>query len=165
MASNAIASSASVFTSLLAGDCLTTHSLLQLTNFQAGGHLQPTTLLTAVSRLSQSQLLVIQPRHWPHTKHPSQLLFYCCIMWLLFGPSREHHSSLAVYGHYLATATVYRVITWQWVYMLRFTSILQQDEVLPSHSTNDILALHPEPWKSNIPQNWIQHIHVHLKLG
>jgi hypothetical protein len=42
-ASNAADSSASVFTSLLAGDCLTTHALLQLTNSQAGGHLTPTT--------------------------------------------------------------------------------------------------------------------------
>jgi hypothetical protein len=66
-------------------------------------------------------------------------------MQLLFGPSREHHSSVAVYGHYLATVTVYRVITWQQVYMLQFTSTLQQDEMLPGHSTNDIIALHPEP--------------------
>jgi hypothetical protein len=41
-ASNAVDPSNSLFTSLLAGDCLTTHSLLQLTNFQAGGHLTRT---------------------------------------------------------------------------------------------------------------------------
>jgi hypothetical protein len=49
-ASNAVASSASVFTSLLAGNCLTTYSMLQLTNSQAGGHLTPTSFLFWLSR-------------------------------------------------------------------------------------------------------------------
>jgi hypothetical protein len=40
-ASNAAASLTSVFTCLLAGDWLTTNSLLKLTNAQAGGHLLP----------------------------------------------------------------------------------------------------------------------------
>jgi hypothetical protein len=40
-ASNAVASSAFVFTFLLAGDCLTTNSLLHLTNTQAGSDLTP----------------------------------------------------------------------------------------------------------------------------
>jgi hypothetical protein len=48
---NAVASSASVFMSILPGDCLTTHSLLQLINSSLTviSHLTPT-LLTAVSR-------------------------------------------------------------------------------------------------------------------
>jgi hypothetical protein len=54
--SNAEASSALVFTSLLACDCVATHSLLQPTIPQAGDHVtQPPTLLTAVSRLSRNR--------------------------------------------------------------------------------------------------------------
>jgi hypothetical protein len=41
MAPNAVVST-SVFTSSLPGDCLTTNSLLQLTNCQAGDRLRPT---------------------------------------------------------------------------------------------------------------------------
>jgi hypothetical protein len=38
-------------------------------------------------------------------------VFYCCVMWLSLGPRREDHSFVTVYGDYLATAVVYRVIT------------------------------------------------------
>jgi hypothetical protein len=58
-ASSAVISSASMFTSLLAGDCLTTHLLLQLTNSQVGDHLTPTSYSThcrhKLKTLSQSQ--------------------------------------------------------------------------------------------------------------
>jgi hypothetical protein len=54
-ASNAVDTSASVFTSLLAGDCFTTHSLLQLTLRLAAISHQPPTLLTAVSGLSRNR--------------------------------------------------------------------------------------------------------------
>jgi hypothetical protein len=43
-----------VFTSLLAGDCLTTHSFLQLTPRLATISLQPPIFLTAVSQLSRN---------------------------------------------------------------------------------------------------------------
>jgi hypothetical protein len=50
MASNAIASLTSMFMSLLAGDCLATNSLLQLTNSHAGGHLNQPLLFSLPSQ-------------------------------------------------------------------------------------------------------------------
>jgi hypothetical protein len=63
------------------------------------------------SFLSQSQpLFIIYLRLGPQRKHLSKQLFYYCMTWLSLEPRRKHHSCVNVYGHYLATAVVYRVI-------------------------------------------------------
>jgi hypothetical protein len=46
--------------------------------------------------------------------------FYFFITWVSRGQHREHHSFVAVYGRYLATAVVYRAITEQRVCMLQY---------------------------------------------
>jgi hypothetical protein len=92
-ASNVVASSASVFTSLLAYDCL-------ITNSQTGGHLTPT------SYSSHCRFVITVHRHGLHRQHRFQQFFYCCITWLSNGLHREHNFRVTVYGHYLATAFV-----------------------------------------------------------
>jgi hypothetical protein len=47
-------------------------------------------------------------------------LLYCCVTWISLGLRRERHSCATIYGHFLATAVVYRIITYQWVYMLLY---------------------------------------------
>jgi hypothetical protein len=48
-----------MFTSSQAGDCLTTNSLLQITNSQAGGHLTPTAFY------SHRRLKTLSNGNWP----------------------------------------------------------------------------------------------------
>jgi hypothetical protein len=67
-------SSASLLTFLPAGDCLTTHSLLLLTNSQADDHLTPTSYSSGWLYCSSQLILLITSRHGPRSKHC--LLFY-----------------------------------------------------------------------------------------
>jgi hypothetical protein len=84
-ASNTVASSASVFTSLLACNCLTTHSLLQLTNFQTGDHL--TTNLSSLLSAAVPRYIA-SARTAQETPIPTVLL--SCITKISHGPRREH---------------------------------------------------------------------------
>jgi hypothetical protein len=81
-ASKNVASSASVFTPLLAGDCLTINLFLQLTNSQAGGRLTPNSY-TSHYRLKDSLVSAAAACYivsaQPHRKHLSHQFLYCCI--------------------------------------------------------------------------------------
>jgi hypothetical protein len=113
-ASNTAASSASVFTSLLVGDCLATNSY--------SSHCR-------LKILSYSQLFhFIYPRDRPHRKHVSQQLC-CCITYISYGPRREHRfpvtpllcvtnllrplpsNDLCLQSNYLATAVAWLLIS------------------------------------------------------
>jgi hypothetical protein len=96
--SNAVASSASVFTYLLAGDCLTTTSLFQMTNYQAGGYLTPNSYSSscrpAPSRNSSCSSLhsIVMDRIVNTASNSSIDMYVCC-------------------GRYMTKAFVYRAIT------------------------------------------------------
>jgi hypothetical protein len=92
-----------VFMSLLAGDCLTTHSLLQLTNFQAGGHLTPTSYS---SHCHLKDSLVIEAAHytasaWTTQKTPLPtillLLRHVAIAWTTYRTPLPSYSIVACY--------------------------------------------------------------------
>jgi hypothetical protein len=100
--SNAVASSVSVFTPLLAGECLPTTSALLRNGLRQWGLLRQGRLSTTTSDGSVPQLLLvaadsrlcklvlhITPRQGPHRKRRFQH-FYCCVKQLSHGPRREH---------------------------------------------------------------------------
>jgi hypothetical protein len=65
-------------------------------------------------------ILLITSQHRLHTKHSPKQFFCSCIMWLSLRQHRENHYSVAVYGHQLAMAIVYMVITYRRIYVLQY---------------------------------------------
>jgi hypothetical protein len=75
-ACNAIASSTSIFISLLTGICLTINSLHQLTNLQAGSHLAPTSS-------SSCSCFTLYGPGMDCVQNATSQLFHCCVANLL----------------------------------------------------------------------------------